>query len=727
MIIESQARNISMDDVAFLTAIPSPKSHHVLDELQHELWGRSCYKGISAHALERDEERRINHIVEVALDLKMLKFGDEAAKDERTVDSRPMFENWNKSPIEVFLGSGIQKDLLRTFLRRKFNFFPDAYPQYLNRPFEIGTPTECEPLSISWTGGQAPFEILLAPNISVPASAFSNGEGSYSIPQLMLSSTTSFVLTMSDATGFGSGGTTNELTVGNSAANNDCGAADPKPPYTFDLSPLTQCGQFTLTVNGGVVPPITVVQLIPGGESVVSNSDGDTFSSTLDVSAGTNLLYLVYDSLGNQGGVSPYEVVSGSSDSSCLSANSPSSTPNTPVTITATATAAASPPSSSSSPSSNPSSNNVAIIAGAAGGGGAVLVALVILGICLRRKWKASRMSDVRSSTKSHPRQLQHTDPSYKASPHPPQSPSPYKTNTPSNRTQPIHPGLGTQSEMTNWSTSSFAVSAPPSSFNQKQHSRQNSNTDSSAHGDTGSSTASLANSRQSPPSTRNFTLNDPRTPFNQTLHSRQTSATSSVDRRMASVAELPSPWEADPVNYLGPSIQPGSQQSPINASATNMATRDHYAPFNQTQPSHMSPNTEFAVYGDAQISDTTPVEHMAAGARPASPLPRKTDPVYFAPPVQVVSQSTSTSAGNVAVKNPPAPSNKAQSSGQSPSTDRLDVHGASESLSVPAQIAYQPPTRIIVHTDANDVTPDKNGVVELPPQYSEHWEMRVH
>ncbi|KAG1850986.1 hypothetical protein C8R48DRAFT_368412 [Suillus tomentosus] len=617
-------------------------------------------------------------------------------------------------------------------LLRFFTFIASCLSAARAFSVTVGTPTECEPLSISWTGGQAPFEILLAPsdqiyqNISVSASAFSNGKGSYSIPQLMLSSTTSFVLTMSDATGFGSGGTTNEFTVGNSAANNDCGATDPKPPYTFDLSPLTQCSPFTLTANSGVFPPITVVQLIPGGESVVSNSDGNTFSSTLYVSAGTSLLYLVYDSLGNQGGVSPYEVVSGSSDSSCLSANSPSSTPSMP----ATASPSSSSSSSSSSPTNNSSSNHIAIIAGAAGGGGAVLVGLVILSICLQRKRKASCLPDVRSSTKSHPRRLQHTDPNYKASPHPPQSPSLYKTNTPSNRTRPIHPGLGTQSEMTNSSTSTFAVSAPPSSFNQKQHSRQNSNTDSSAHGDTQSSTASFANSHQSPPSTRNFTPNDPRTLFNQTPHSRQTSATSSVDGRMASVAELPSPWETDPVSYLGLSIQSGSQQSPINASATNMATGDHHAPFNQKQPSHMSPNTEFAVYGDAQMSGTTPVEHMAAGARPASPLPRKTDPVYFAPPVQVVSQSTSTSAGNVAVKNPPAPSNKAQNSRQSPGIDRLYVHGASESLSVPsanAQAIYQPPTRIIVHTDANDVVPDENGVVELPPQYSEHWEMRAH
>ncbi|KAG1897109.1 uncharacterized protein F5891DRAFT_1050415, partial [Suillus fuscotomentosus] len=161
-----------------------------------------------------------------------------------------------------------------------------------------------------------------------------------------------------------------------------------------------------------------------------------------------------------------------------------------------------------------------------------------------------------------------------------------------------------------------------------------------------------------------------------------------------------------------------------------NFTPNDPRTPLTQTQPSHMSPNTELAVYGDAQMSGTTPAKYMAAGARPASPLPRKTDPVYLAPPVQVGSQSTSTSAGNVAVNNPPAPFNQAQNSRQRPSTDILDVHVSSGSQSMSsanAQTTYQPPTQIIVHTDANDVMPDENGVVELPPQYSEHWEMHAH
>ncbi|KAG1792014.1 uncharacterized protein HD556DRAFT_584128 [Suillus plorans] len=611
----------------------------------------------------------------------------------------------------------------------------------------VGTPTVCEPLSISWTGGQAPFEILLAPsnqiyqNIPVPASAFSNGKGSYSISQLSLLSGTSFVLIMSDATGFGSGGTTNELTVGNSTANNNCGAANPNPPYTFDLSPLTQCSPFTITASGAV-PPITVGQLIPGGLSVLFNSGSNTFSSILDVSAGTNVLYFVNDSLGNQGGVSPYEPISGSSDSACL--NLLSSTAGISATATASLSSSSSSPSSSpSSNASNSSSNNVALIAGAAGGGTAVLIALGILGICLRRKRKASRLLEVQSSKQSYPRHLQRTDPNYEAGPHsdvPPHFSFPYKTDPLSYHTRSIHPSLGTQSEMTNSSAGTFAVGAPLSSFNQTQHSRQNSNADFPVYGDIRSSTVSSSNSRQLLLSSGNSTANDPRTLFNQTLHSRQSSnadmyadarssAMSSVDRRMATVAEMQSPWETVPVSYLVPSTQPGSQPGPINASATNMVTRDHHAPFNQTQPSHMSPNTDFPVYGDAQMSDTTPAEHMAVGARPASPLPRKVDLVYLSPPVQTGSQSISTSTGNVGVKNPPTLFNQSQNSHQNPDTDKFAVHGASGPQSMApasAQTAYQPPTRIIVHTDADDDVPSNNGVVELPPQYSEHRGIRA-
>ncbi|KAG2075612.1 hypothetical protein BDR04DRAFT_852600 [Suillus decipiens] len=640
----------------------------------------------------------------------------------------------------------------------------------------VGAATQCDPLNISWTGGQAPFEILLTPsletcqNYSIPTSAFSNGKGSYSIPQLSLSTGTQFLLTMSDATGFGSGGTTNTLIVGNQVGNNDCSTTVLSPPYTFELSPLplTQCSPFTVAVGSGAILPITIVQLMPGGQSVIFTSSTSSFTSVIDVSAETNLMYFVTDSAGRPGGISGFQQVLGSSNISCLNANSPSTTAG----MSATTTATPSPTSSSSSSSGGPSIS-------ATGGGAAVLIALAILSLCLWRKRTTSRPLDVQSSTKSHARRLQRTDPEYEVGPYgdiPPESPFPYKTNTINYHTRPNQASLRTQSDMTNSSAVNFAVGAPPSSFHQLQHSRQSSNTDSPAYGNARSSTMSSAYNRmaalshpmtlnyptqypvgyplpirpgsQSPPlnaSTGNPTISDLPTQFSQTLHSRQSSsdfdpyvdarssAMSSADRRLATVAET-SPslsWETDPVSYRGPPIQSGSQPSPMNVSPTNLVARDLPAPFNQTQPSSTD-FTQFGVNVDARISDMTPIEHMAVGPRPASPLPRKTDLVYLAPPIQPGSKpiSTSTFTSKIAVNHSPTLVNQTQNFNKSLDTDAGSQSVASARVQAATaavgQTNYQLPTQAIMHTDAGDIIPGVNGLVELPPQYSEHHGVRA-
>jgi hypothetical protein len=84
-------------------------------------------------------------------------------------------------------------------------------------------------------------------NISVPSSAFRDGEGSYSISQFPLANGVQFLLTMSDATGFGSGGTSTVLTVGVPIANNNCNTAVPSPDFYFSpSSSLQQCRYLNL-------------------------------------------------------------------------------------------------------------------------------------------------------------------------------------------------------------------------------------------------------------------------------------------------------------------------------------------------------------------------------------------------------------------------------------------------------------------------------------------------
>ncbi|KAG2090022.1 uncharacterized protein F5147DRAFT_586880 [Suillus discolor] len=99
-------RTLTIDDLAFITAILRHRPTIYLDELQHELhsrrgvsvsvqtllhtfrWLHLSRKCISAYALEWNEEKCaifMNSIAEIAPDPEMLMFGDEAAKDERTL------------------------------------------------------------------------------------------------------------------------------------------------------------------------------------------------------------------------------------------------------------------------------------------------------------------------------------------------------------------------------------------------------------------------------------------------------------------------------------------------------------------------------------------------------------------------------------------------------------------------------------------------------------------
>jgi transposase len=106
---QGRCRSLTIDDIAFITAILCHRPTIYLDELRYELHSRRGVfvslqtllrtfqrlhinrKCISAYALERNEDQRaiyMNNIAEVAPDPEMLMFGDEAAKDERTLIRR---------------------------------------------------------------------------------------------------------------------------------------------------------------------------------------------------------------------------------------------------------------------------------------------------------------------------------------------------------------------------------------------------------------------------------------------------------------------------------------------------------------------------------------------------------------------------------------------------------------------------------------------------------------
>lgn len=535
----------------------------------------------------------------------------------------------------------------------------------------VGSPTQCDDLAVSWTGGQAPFEILLIPvyetlhNISVPDSAFSNGKGSYSISQLPLKSGTQFLLTMSDATGFGSGGTTNVLIVGAPVANNNCNTTITSPDFTFELpSALTQCNGYTFSNYDGAVQPITITAVIPGGEYVTFNPpNGSSYYNWIaDVKAGTDLVFFMMDSQGRQGGISDIEQVSLSSDTSCLNVNSPSSTASAP-----SQTSSQSVPSSTSN-----STTSVAIIAGASVGGVVFLGLMVVLSICCRRK--APPSSCVTLSPK-------HKDYDYEGEEDgriPQIYPFQYQPDHANHIFLPIQPG-------------SQAHSANiPDNDPFTQHLRQISYT--------GSFAGNLSPNRR-------MTTASPNTPSYQTLPAG-----------------------------LAPPIHPGTHSPISNASTGNFTDNDLHAIFSQTQSSLMSSNTDgLCRYGDAAragSSVTLASRQMSARAGQTPPpnysFPSQTHAVsHLTPPIPSRALSHHTSTRSFAINGPPNQTRLSHLSSSMP--DEISGNGdvRNSSISFPGgrmtAVAANTPAQIIVHTDLEDSpdTSDAQSVVELPPLYA--------
>lgn len=112
---------------------------------------------------------------------------------------------------------------------------------------------------------------------------------------------------MSDATGFGTGGTTGVLTALPSATGTTCNISDPGVAFNFELpNNLQQCRDFTFVQYTGAVQPVTIYGLIPSGDSFVLNPPlGPTdYDWTANIAARTSLIMLMVDGQGRQGGAS---------------------------------------------------------------------------------------------------------------------------------------------------------------------------------------------------------------------------------------------------------------------------------------------------------------------------------------------------------------------------------------------------------------------------------------
>lgn len=269
------------------------------------------------------------------------------------------------------------------------------------------TPTQCGSFAVNWTGGQPPFVLEIVPLkgaqqvLSVPASAFSNGVGSYSTV-LQLAQEQQFLVTMSDATGFATGGISPLLTVqAQSPQSASCTPVDSVPQFFFSLDvALQQCRPYTFSQYPNAILPVTIYGLVPGGTAVVLNSNNasEYVWNPASIAAGTSVVFVMSDAQNRTGGVSDIKVAGSTSDTSCLNANSPSvtqqSTPSTQTTSSSSTTRVR--PTASSTKAANSSGSNnlsgttlIAAIAGAL----IFLGVLAALGVFLfrRHRKKSSR------------------------------------------------------------------------------------------------------------------------------------------------------------------------------------------------------------------------------------------------------------------------------------------------------------------------------------------------
>ncbi|KAF4583354.1 hypothetical protein EYR38_002104 [Pleurotus pulmonarius] len=221
--------------------------------------------------------------------------------------------------------------------------------------FTISTPRQCQNLTVSITGedGQPPYRLLLVPFGPSPLPDNVEVRQIEDIPfgdnDMSLSSQLKYPEPVSDAAGFGTGGTgiaTNVLEDDGSELCFDP-STNVSPSFAFSIDPPNQIVQCTPTRvwwdNTTVQGYVRCVLAAPtdpfkGGESFVIPegpitsvpSQGTGFSWTPSVRTGTSLVIVGGDNRGVGSGGSLLNIVSAGTvpNDDCLSSNSPSSTPN---------------------------------------------------------------------------------------------------------------------------------------------------------------------------------------------------------------------------------------------------------------------------------------------------------------------------------------------------------------------------------------------------------------
>ncbi|ESK87002.1 hypothetical protein Moror_12002 [Moniliophthora roreri MCA 2997] len=268
--------------------------------------------------------------------------------------------------------------------------------------------------------------------MSIPSDAFVDNEGSFT-SQLPVPKGTQIILSMSDATGPLSGGTSDLLTVGDTQTERICNTTLPTNDFFFTTAgALEQCKPYPFTLYTDAVLPLTIYGYVPNGfESFVLNPPPEpSYTWIANLKAQTRVAFTVMDSQGRRGGTDVLNTVLPSKDSSCLSPGTDSSSSQSVLTPASITNPSSSPSSSSPPPSSSTTTtveNSVSLSTGAIAGiavGGAAICILIIAAIWYFCRRRSTRNIGHTKSFPIHP--FIYTDSSQ------PMSSKPFKT--------PLHP-----------------------------------------------------------------------------------------------------------------------------------------------------------------------------------------------------------------------------------------------------------------------------------------------
>ncbi|KIY69588.1 hypothetical protein CYLTODRAFT_409501 [Cylindrobasidium torrendii FP15055 ss-10] len=267
------------------------------------------------------------------------------------------------------------------------------------------SPTQCQnvTVNISGDGGKPPYRILVIPYGSTTVThevrvikdiPFDGNANSLSF-KMDWPKSSQFVAVVSDASGFGTGGTSIAGIVQDSD-DNSCydDSQNVKPDFYYSIDPtnsLVQCQTTRIYWDKSTVQGTPQYQgVIPGGDSfaipagtVTDESGlGTGFDWTVNVRTGSTFLLVGGDDRGNGTAGSTLYTISGGTqnDDSCINSDSPSSTAGSPAGG-AYATSTSGGGSGSGSSDDNSGGTNVGAIVGGVVGGvvGALALGLLVL------------------------------------------------------------------------------------------------------------------------------------------------------------------------------------------------------------------------------------------------------------------------------------------------------------------------------------------------------------